>query len=110
MEREGAHARRTAQENRSLASLGISPAASHPNTQVRRVGGPDAPASLTPAERLKKTDPSASLGISPAASHPNTQVRRVGDPDAPASLTPAERLNLTKLFAYFLHKKDVFLR
>ena len=34
------------------ASLGISPAGSHPNTQVRRVGDPEAPASLTPAKRL----------------------------------------------------------
>jgi hypothetical protein len=27
-----------------------------------------------------------------------------------APLTPAERLNLTKLFAFFLHKPEVFLR
>jgi hypothetical protein len=65
-------------------------------------------------------DPSASLGISPAGSR-FAHARKTAQQKiprlrsgfrlrAPASLTPAKRLNLTKLFAYFLHKKHVFLR
>ena len=53
---------------------------------------------LTPTERLKSRSfdsSSASLGVAQ---------------DFACGLTPTERLNLTKLFAYFLHKKDVFLR
>ncbi|HEY2115951.1 MAG TPA: hypothetical protein VGJ51_12725, partial [Candidatus Angelobacter sp.] len=57
-------------------------------------------------------DPSASLGISPA-----DYARKTAQLEIPRlcsgfrlRATPAKRLNLTKLFAIFLHKKDVFLR
>jgi hypothetical protein len=72
--------------------------------------------SLTPAKRLNKQIPRLRSGF-----HLRADARKAAQEQIPrlrsgfrlrasAPLTPAKRLNLTKLFAYFLHKKHVFLR